>query len=172
MPAKTKVKKLREWDEKSNEEKELYLERLRKKAYIDRKGFWRLREGDGLLGRKIAYNEIYMTDREKYPLEFKSYVVYHRDRNRANDDPNNLSLIPSKAHRKISSRKRTIDSQTKLEPALKALSILLFIFLIVSPLWLFSVQFFDLGQLTMIIGFTLITIIALLVILMYGTREF
>ena len=150
-------------------EDELYeraRERIRKNAYKDRKGRWRFREGDGLVARKIAYNEIYSSNKEKYPLEFKHYVVYHKDKDRGNFDIENLALMPSKEHIRRVSRIRVREKQQRLNPIIRAFIGLLFIGMIILPLWILVINVYGFSELVRSAGFLIITLFALLVVLL------
>jgi len=96
MATKKKTAKKVKTEPTEKEKADRSRERLMARSYQDRAGRWRFKEGDGLVSRKIAYNEIYSVNREKYPLEFSNYVVYHKDKNRGNFGAANLFLVPLK----------------------------------------------------------------------------
>ena len=79
--------------EKKFEEEKMSDEKIRQKSYVDKKGRWRFADGDGLVARKIAFNEIYLKSRKSYPQEFRDYLVIHRDKNKTNFDKENLVLV-------------------------------------------------------------------------------
>ncbi|MFH1503278.1 MAG: HNH endonuclease [Candidatus Diapherotrites archaeon] len=57
-----------------------------------------------LIHRQIAYSEIYLKDRKKYPLPFGKYVIHHKDRNKKNFNPDNLQLLTREEHDRIHKR--------------------------------------------------------------------
>lgn len=73
-----------------------------KDKYIDENGYERgyINHSD-LIHRQIAYKEIYLKNREKYPLPFSSYVVHHKDEDKRNNLPSNLQLVTKEQHNKI-----------------------------------------------------------------------
>jgi hypothetical protein len=54
-----------------------------------------------LLHRQIAYQEVYLKNREEYPLPFYRYQVHHIDRNKLNNDSSNFELLTPKDHMKL-----------------------------------------------------------------------
>jgi len=146
------------------EKKERARERIRKRSYVDRRGRRRFKEGDGLVSRKVAYNEIYLENKEKYPLEFREYVVYHKDKKRENFDSDNLELVSAKEHRKRNRRLRSLDRQKRLEPSIKSLVILLFISVIVFPAWLITAAIYHFSEFIQMAGFLIIILVSLLAV--------
>ncbi len=68
----------------------------------DKNGYLRgeLKHSD-LIHRQIAYKEIYLKDRKKYPLPFSHYVIHHKDRKKKNNHPSNLEILTEDEHNKI-----------------------------------------------------------------------
>jgi hypothetical protein len=69
---------------------------------IDNRGYERgkLSHSD-LIHRQIAYKEIYLKNRDKYPLKFDKYVIHHKDGNKKNNDVSNLQIVTPKQHREF-----------------------------------------------------------------------
>ena len=69
---------------------------------IDENGYKRgkLKHSD-LIHRQIAYKEIYLKNRENYPLPFSEYVVHHKDENKKNNDVSNLQILTPPEHEDI-----------------------------------------------------------------------
>ena len=105
MPAKKKVENIEMEETKSDDG-------IREKSYVDRRGRWRFVDGDGLVARKIAYNGIYLKSRKSYPLEFRDYLVLHRDKNKKNFDKENLVLVSRREfmRKRMRMRKRSGNS--------------------------------------------------------------
>lgn len=171
MAAKKKTVKKIEVELTEKEKADRAREKLMARSYQDRQGRWRFKEGDGLVSRKIAHSEVYSVNREKYPLEFNNYVVYHKDKNRGNFDASNLFLVPWKKHMLRSSRLRVRHRKTKLAPAVMALGFLLFFAVIIFPLWLWIAKFYVLGEMVMATGFFILTLITLLIVMLYSTKQ-
>ncbi|MBN1156089.1 hypothetical protein JXA85_00590 [Candidatus Woesearchaeota archaeon] len=51
-----------------------------------------------LIHRQIAYYEIYLKNRDKYPLPFSCYEIHHDDGERLNNSPRNLKLMIAQDH--------------------------------------------------------------------------
>lgn len=68
------------------------------KGYIEGKP-----EHSDLISRQIAYLEIYKRNREKYPLQFRYYVVHHIDGEKKNNSIKNLCLLTKEEHNFIHS---------------------------------------------------------------------
>ena len=70
--------------------------------YIDKNGYERGKlEHSDLIHRQIAYKQIYLKNKKKYPLEFGKYVVHHIDGNKRNNKISNLQILTKKEHEKI-----------------------------------------------------------------------
>ncbi len=65
---------------------------------IDKDGYVRQVKHSTLIHRQIAYHEIYLKNRDKYPLRFSEYVVHHKDRNKLNNHVSNLEILKSENH--------------------------------------------------------------------------
>jgi len=70
--------------------------------YTDENGYKRgkLNHSD-LIHRQIAYKEIYLKDRESYPLRFSEYVIHHKDGNKKNNKISNLQILTPEEHESI-----------------------------------------------------------------------
>lgn len=58
-------------------------------------------ENEILTHRNLAYKEIYLKDRNKYPLPFYDYYVHHKDRNRKNNNLANIELLTWEEERNL-----------------------------------------------------------------------
>jgi hypothetical protein len=61
--------------------------------YVDRNGYERYIANDLLVHRVVAFNEIYLLERDKYRLPFSHYQVHHRNGNKRDNRPENLNVI-------------------------------------------------------------------------------
>lgn len=71
-----------------------------KGQYIDKQGYLRDNIDNRLVHRTVAYLEIYLPNRKKYPLRFREYVVHHKDKNRLNNHKSNLRILTPEQHKK------------------------------------------------------------------------
>lgn len=67
---------------------------------VDERGYYRDEKGV-LIHRKVAYEQIYLPNKDRYALPFSEYVVHHIDRNKKNNDKENLILMVEEDHNKI-----------------------------------------------------------------------
>lgn len=75
---------------------------MKKKILINNNGYIEGEvEHSGLISRKIAYNSIYLKNRDKYPLYFKKYVIHHIDSDKLNNSIKNLYICTQEQHEKI-----------------------------------------------------------------------
>ena len=98
------------------------------KLYIDKNGYYRRKADDRLLHRNVAYFQIYLKNRDKYPLPFKKYIVHHKDGNKRNSYPNNLEIMLPGEH-KTHHRNYLIEKHF-LKPLMSLIMLIFFIFLI------------------------------------------
>lgn len=85
---------------KDNETREL-------KKVIDKNGYKRgQHKHSDLIHRQIAYSEIYLKNRNEYPLKFHKYVIHHIDGNKLNNDVSNLQILTKEEHEAIHRRFR------------------------------------------------------------------
>lgn len=69
---------------------------------IDEKGYKRGKyKHSDLVHRQVAYNEIYLKERSKYPLPFSKYIVHHKDGDKGNNVKSNLQIMRQGEHEKI-----------------------------------------------------------------------
>ncbi len=68
------------------------------KTYEDQWGYFRWRDTNRLVHRTIAFKEIYLKDRKKYPSPFYKYQIDHKDGNKKNNKKENLDLVPIRIH--------------------------------------------------------------------------
>ena len=68
---------------------------------IDKNVYLRERDTKRLIHRNVAYKEIYLKNREKYPLPFGKYQIHHIDGNKFNNSIKNLLILTREEHKKI-----------------------------------------------------------------------
>lgn len=69
---------------------------------IDKHGYPRKKiKHSDLMHRQIAYREIYLKNRDKYPLPFSKYQVHHKDGNKKNYKVSNLQIVTREEHERI-----------------------------------------------------------------------
>ena len=52
----------------------------KKKPFIDKNGYPRGKlEHSDLVHRQVAYSEIYLKDKDRYPKPFSQYKIHHKD---------------------------------------------------------------------------------------------
>ena len=77
------------------------------RRYFDKHGYER---GDyhysDLIHRQIAYQKIYLPNREKYPLHFDQYQVHHIDGDKRNNHLSNLLIVTEEQHAKLHGKLR------------------------------------------------------------------
>lgn len=89
---------------------------MSEKDYRDKNGYWRGNpEHSDQISRQIAHKEIYLKDRDKYPLSFREYVVHHIDTEKNNNSVKNLYLCTQKEHELIHSYQK--ENKTKFKSA-------------------------------------------------------
>ena len=98
-------------------------------TYIDKDGYRRNSiEHSNLIHRNIAYHQIYLRNRDKYPLPFSKYQVHHKDKNKLNNEVSNLQLVTKEEHEEIHGLKtRTQDYKDIIFGCI--IVVLIFIFL-------------------------------------------
>ena len=74
---------------------------------IDRYVYIRDPNTKRLIHRDIAYKEIYIKNKAKYPLPFRMYVVHHKDGNKFNNSIKNLQIVTREEHSKIHGKEFT-----------------------------------------------------------------
>jgi hypothetical protein len=67
-------------------------------TYIDENGYERDSEDNKLIHRKIAFENIYEPNEHQYPFSFGEYVVHHKDRDKLNNDIENLAILTEEEH--------------------------------------------------------------------------
>lgn len=67
-------------------------------CYLDKYGYYRYRISNALVHRTLAYYQLYLPHRKKYPLGWKAYVVHHKDGNKHNNRLNNLEILTWNEH--------------------------------------------------------------------------
>lgn len=70
--------------------------------YVDENGYEHgsINHSD-LVHRQIAYNEIYLLNKDAYPLPFSKYVVHHIDGDKRNNNISNLMIVTPEEHEKL-----------------------------------------------------------------------
>ncbi len=67
--------------------------------HIDSRGY--IRDGyDELIHRKVAYKHVYDYP-NKHKKRFRYYDIHHIDRNKKNNEPENLQILTREEHKKI-----------------------------------------------------------------------
>lgn len=100
----------------------------RNKTYTDEHGYKRgkLSHSD-LIHRQKAYRNIYLKNRDYYPLPFSKYVVHHIDGNKKNNRIDNLQIMLQEDHEKLHGIYKDDDVElefNKLEKESKQLDML------------------------------------------------
>lgn len=97
----------------------------KKKVKINEKGYLEEEpEFSNLIHRRIAYEHIYKKNRDKYPLQFKKYVVHHIDGKKLNNDVSNLELLTKEDHNKVHERIKEIGRHLTREEIQEYLNVL------------------------------------------------
>ncbi|MBW6461624.1 MAG: HNH endonuclease [DPANN group archaeon] len=66
---------------------------------IDQNGYERGKwEHSTLIHRQVAYHDIYLLNRDDYPLKFAQYVIHHIDGNKRNNHRSNLMILTPEQH--------------------------------------------------------------------------
>jgi len=68
------------------------------KRILDHRGYYRNGYGR-LVHRDVAYRYLYSYP--EYPLRFGEYDIHHKDRNKLNNDPDNLQIVTREEHVRI-----------------------------------------------------------------------
>jgi len=86
-----------------------------KYKYTDEKGYEREVEVEhsNLVHRDIAYKDIYLKNREKYPLPFSEYDVHHIDGNKKNNNVENLIPLTREQHESVHEFERRLQIKFK-----------------------------------------------------------
>ncbi|MEK6853218.1 MAG: HNH endonuclease [Nanoarchaeota archaeon] len=90
------------------------MERIGYNEYIDDDGYKRKKQikYSNLVHRQVAYNNIFLKNRNNYSLPFSKYVVHHVDGNKKNNAISNLIIITREDHEKLhmaKERQKEID---------------------------------------------------------------
>jgi len=72
-----------------------------RELYIDENGYYRYVYNQKLVHRDVAYKYIYKNNKHKYPLRFRNYQVHHKNRNKLDNDVENLQIVTREEHEKI-----------------------------------------------------------------------
>lgn len=87
-----RYKKAQQWIAKTSQPQDSAL------CYLDQYGYYRYKISHILVHRNIAYHQIYLCNRKKYPLPWKAYVVHHKDGNKHNNQLKNLEILTWNEH--------------------------------------------------------------------------
>ncbi len=49
----------------------------------------------------VAYKNIFLKDKEYYPLSFEKYIIHHKDRDKDNNRTSNLDIVTRDEHEQI-----------------------------------------------------------------------
>ena len=71
----------------------------KKGLYLDARGYERNKIDNRLVHRTVAYTFIY--NNKNYTGRFGEYVVHHIDKNKRNNNPNNLLILTPTEHKQI-----------------------------------------------------------------------
>ncbi len=75
---------------------------MAKRTYKNKNGYLEETPAHSLLiHRQIAFNEIYLKNRNRYPLKFNKYVVHHIDGVKVNNEISNLQILTKEKHNYI-----------------------------------------------------------------------
>jgi len=110
-----------------------------KPKMIDEDGYIRTRKSR-LLHRQIAYHEIYLENKDLFPLPFSQYVIHHIDGNKRNNNIHNLDILTPEEHNKVHGYYETEETNIEKEKE-KWIKIIKFsiIFTAILMSWLFFV---------------------------------
>lgn len=93
------VMKYKLYEEMQKRKHESWREENKKGIKTDDRGYKRGKiSHSDLIHRQVAYNEIYLKNREDYPLPFEKYVVHHKDGNKQNNKVSNLKILTKEEH--------------------------------------------------------------------------
>jgi len=70
-------------------------------TYTDKNGYKRWTDSNRLVHRTIAYEHIYQPNAYKFWRNFSGYVIHHKDKNKLNNNVENLSILTKRQHRKL-----------------------------------------------------------------------
>ena len=83
-------------------------------TYLDRDGYYRFKSNNRLVHREVAYNEIYLPNRQSYRLPFADYIAHHKNQNKKDNRKKNLELLTETEHKRLHQRLR--NSQRRRKP--------------------------------------------------------
>ena len=66
--------------------------------FIDKKGYFRFKDSENLVHRWVAYKYIYKPNKKEYPFKFSEYQIHHINRNKLNNNVNNLKIVTLEEH--------------------------------------------------------------------------
>jgi len=81
-----------------NDKKYLNPQKNKPETYTDDNGYERF---SNLVHRQVAYKEIYLKNRKKYPLPFGKYQIHHIDGYKQNNNVSNLQILTREEHRAV-----------------------------------------------------------------------
>lgn len=144
-------------------------------AFIDNDGYIREKiKHSNLVSRQIAYQQIYLKNKEKYPLKFIKYQVHHKDHNKLNNEISNLVLVTSEQHKEIHERSNakenvTIHSKTHVGKVITWLLFILFFILLIFTILFFVLFSFNLKFIFLLFGmlFGIVCFIAFILLMVF-----
>lgn len=72
-----------------------------KEPFINKNGYSEGNQHSDLISRKVAYEQIYLKNRDKYPLRFSQYIIHHINGEKLNNSITNLYICTTQEHNQI-----------------------------------------------------------------------
>jgi predicted nucleic acid-binding Zn ribbon protein len=95
-----------------------------KEPFINKNGYSEGNQHSDLISRKVAYEQIYLKNRDKYPLRFSQYIIHHINGEKLNNSITNLYICTTKEHNQIHNEqiknKKRFKSSNEINSFLKS----------------------------------------------------
>lgn len=95
-----------------------------KEPFINKNGYSEGNQHSDLISRKVAYEQIYLKNRDKYPLRFSQYIIHHINGEKLNNSIMNLYICTTKEHNQIHNEqiknKKRFKSSREIDSFLKS----------------------------------------------------